>query len=74
VSSYDVARIYAGLGDRDQTFAWLDKAVANHDSNLTGNPGLNLDQFFDDLRSDPRFVALLQRMRLPSKSKKFQKW
>jgi serine/threonine protein kinase/Tfp pilus assembly protein PilF len=66
VSAYGVARIYAGLKDQDQTFAWLDKAAANHDSNLTDNPGIRVDQMFDDFRRDPRFAALLQRMRLPS--------
>ena len=32
VSPVDVAAIYAGLGDKDQAFAWLDKAVGGRDS------------------------------------------
>jgi serine/threonine protein kinase/Flp pilus assembly protein TadD len=65
VSAYNVARIYAGLADSDQTFAWLDKAATDRDPNLT-DLGPNLDQFFDDLHSDSRFNALLRRIGLPS--------
>jgi tetratricopeptide (TPR) repeat protein len=61
VSAYDVAVIYAGLGDRDQAFGWLDKAVEQHSFWLSW---LKLDPRLDPLRSDPRFSRLLQRVRL----------
>jgi TolB-like protein/DNA-binding winged helix-turn-helix (wHTH) protein/Tfp pilus assembly protein PilF len=52
---------YVGLGDKDQAFAWLDKAVAEHSPGLTA---LKVDPIFDPLRSDPRFQALLVRVGL----------
>ena len=61
VSAYDIAVIYSGLGDRDQAFGWLDKAVEQHSFWLSW---LKLDPRLDPLRSDPRFSQLLQRVRL----------
>ena len=52
---------YVGLGDKDQAFAWLDQAVAQHSSGLTA---LKVDPTYDPLRSDPRFQALLKRVGL----------
>src|SRR5262249_21407572 len=50
VSPCNIARIYAGLGEKEQTFAWLKKALAERDGNLT-DPGLNVDMMFDSLHS-----------------------
>ena len=61
VSAYNIARIYTGLGDKEQAFSWLDKAIAERDSNLT-MPGLKPDVQLDTLRSDARFQELLHRM------------
>jgi serine/threonine-protein kinase len=61
VSSYSIAVIYAGLGEKDQAFAFLEKAFAGRDSNIVN---IKVDPEFDNLRSDPRFSNLLQRMRL----------
>jgi TolB-like protein/DNA-binding winged helix-turn-helix (wHTH) protein/Tfp pilus assembly protein PilF len=63
VSAYNIARIYTGLGEKEQAFAWLERAIAERDSNLT-MPGLKPDVQLDTLRSDPRFLELLRRMRL----------
>ncbi|MFN0122414.1 MAG: protein kinase domain-containing protein [Blastocatellia bacterium] len=63
VSPYNIAKIYAGLGEQEQAIAWLEKAVVARDSNLT-DPGLNVDVIFDSLRTDPRFADLLRRMNL----------
>ena len=30
ISPFDIAVVYAGLGDHDKAFAWLDKALAIH--------------------------------------------
>jgi len=54
--------IYAALGDKDQAFAWLDKAVEEHDLLTTR---LKVDQRFDPLRSDPRFAEVVKRVGLP---------
>ena len=50
-----------GLGDKDQAFAWLDKAVADHSPGATA---LKVDPTYDPLRSDPRFQVLLARVGL----------
>ena len=63
VSAYNIARIYTGLDEKEQAFSWLERAIAEHDSNLT-MPGLKPDVQLDTLRSDPRFQELLRRMRL----------
>ena len=63
VSSYHIAGIYAVLGEKDQAFVWLEKAIAERDPNFT-NQGPKVDVQFDNLRSDPRFADLLRRMGL----------
>jgi TolB-like protein/DNA-binding winged helix-turn-helix (wHTH) protein/Tfp pilus assembly protein PilF len=63
VSAYSIARIYTGLGEKEQAFSWLHRAITERDSNLT-MPGLKADAQLDSLRSDPRFQELLRRMRL----------
>jgi serine/threonine-protein kinase len=62
VSSYQIAAIHAGLGDKDKTFSWLEKAYDER-SELMVN--LKVDQRFDGVRSDPRFGELVSRLRLP---------
>ena len=58
----DVAAAYAGLGDTDQTFAWLDKAFADHSSLLVD---LRAEYPFARLLDDPRMNDLRRRMNLP---------
>jgi TolB-like protein/Tfp pilus assembly protein PilF len=56
-----VAIVYAGLGDKDQAFAWLEKDFQAHSGELSSvieEPG------FDSVRGDPRYADLLQRMGL----------
>jgi len=61
ISAYYIALIYAGLGEKDQAFVWLEKA---YQENADGIIFLNVEPGFDGLRSDPRFHDLLRRMRL----------
>jgi TolB-like protein/DNA-binding winged helix-turn-helix (wHTH) protein/Flp pilus assembly protein TadD len=63
VGSLNIARIYAGLGDRDRAFEWLDKAYRKYESEW---PLALADPMWDTLRSDPRFAALLKRIGLRS--------
>ncbi|HSE36285.1 MAG TPA: protein kinase [Blastocatellia bacterium] len=56
-----VAAVYAGLGDRDQAFAWLEKAFQARNGTLVF---LVTDLPFDPLRSDPRYADLIRRMGL----------
>ncbi len=51
-----VAVVYAGLGDRDQAFEWLERAREVLDPAI---PDLKVDRRFDKLRSDPRFGKFL---------------
>jgi serine/threonine protein kinase/Flp pilus assembly protein TadD len=53
------AIICIGLGDRDQAFSWLEKAVEDRSEWLCK---FRVDPVLDPLRSDPRFDAMLQRM------------
>jgi len=62
VPANDVALVYAGLGERDEAFAWLDKAYEEHSFNM-GH--LTVEPRFDPLRSDLRFADLLRRIGLP---------
>lgn len=61
VSAYNFATIYAGLGDKDQTFAWLEKSAANREGRLVN---LKVHPRFQSLRSDPRFGQLLKNIGL----------
>ncbi len=48
-----------GAGKRDETFAWFEKAYADHSNLLTT---LKVNPAFDPLRADPRFENLMQRV------------
>ncbi len=63
VASYNVAIIYAGLGEKDQAFAWLDRAYKDRSYYLADY--LPTDARLDNLRSDPRFADLRRRVGLP---------
>jgi TolB-like protein/DNA-binding winged helix-turn-helix (wHTH) protein/Tfp pilus assembly protein PilF len=49
-----------GAGNRDETFAWFEKAYADHSNLLTT---LKVNPAFDPLRADPRFENLMRRVR-----------
>lgn len=59
VAPYNFAVIYTGLGERDEAFAWLDKAYEARSWYLTW---LKVDPALDSLRSDERFLDLLKRV------------
>jgi TolB-like protein/Tfp pilus assembly protein PilF len=61
VGTYEIALVYAGLGRKDEAFAWLEKSYRVHDKGLTF---LKIDPCVDPLRSDPRFQNLLRRVGL----------
>ena len=64
LSPYPVGVIYAGLGDRDQAFAWFERAFSDRSAQMPFY--LATDNRMDPLRSDPRFVSLQQRIGLPT--------
>jgi serine/threonine protein kinase len=57
------AIIYAGLGEKDQALEWLYKANDELDLLLIY---IKVSPFFDTLRNDRRFVALVERLHLAS--------
>jgi TolB-like protein/DNA-binding SARP family transcriptional activator len=65
--AYPLALVYAGLGDLDQAFLWLEKSLV--DRSLAGDPGsaaplLILSPLLEDLRRDPRFAPVRERLGL----------
>jgi eukaryotic-like serine/threonine-protein kinase len=56
------ALVYAGLGDKDQAFAWLEKAFKARDPIFQT---LKVNIFLASLRSDPQYTDLLRRVGLP---------
>jgi serine/threonine protein kinase/tetratricopeptide (TPR) repeat protein len=62
VSPFGIAAIYAGLGEIDQAFQWLENAYQERSGWLIW---LRADPVSDPLRSDPRFQDLMRRMNLP---------
>jgi eukaryotic-like serine/threonine-protein kinase len=60
--AYDIATLYAELGDKDQAFRWLNTAYQERDFDLVG---LETDFVLDPLRSDPRFAELVRKVGLP---------
>ena len=63
IDPYYVAIIYLGLGEQDQTFAWLNKAYEERSFWLLW---LRVEPKFDRLRSDSRYQSLVRRMNFPS--------
>ncbi len=63
VSSYSRAIIYAGLGEKDQVFGWLNQAYQERSYFLAVY--LTTDSRLDSLHADPRFVDLKRRVGLP---------
>ena len=62
VSAYAIALIYAGLAEYDLAFEWLGIACEDRDEFLTW--GLGIDPRLDGLRSDERYVQLMNRIGL----------
>ena len=61
VSPSFIARACAEVGEKDEAFAWLQKAYQERDYQMTL---LKVNPSFDSLRSDPRFNDLLRRVNL----------
>ena len=61
VCPYEVAGVYAQLGDKDRAFEWLDKAYRNRSCLYW----VGQDPRFDSIHSDQRFQELLAKMNFP---------
>jgi tetratricopeptide (TPR) repeat protein len=56
-----IALVYNGLGEREKPLDWLEKAV---EAQNLGMRRLKCEPLWQNLRSEPRFIALLQKMGL----------
>ncbi|MBZ5613731.1 MAG: winged helix-turn-helix domain-containing protein [Acidobacteriia bacterium] len=61
VPASDFAWIHIGLGEIDQAFSWLERAIDERDPMIVP---IKSYPFLDPLRNDPRFAALLHKMNL----------
>jgi len=62
VPPYNFSIVYYGLRDYKKTFTWLSRAYDARDPLLAAF--INCEPFWQPLRSDKRFLSLLQRMNL----------
>jgi len=68
VSPYDIATVYAGLGDGDETFRWLRRAAEERSTFIVH---LAWDDRFERWRGDDRYRSLVERelrLRIPARS------
>src|SRR5690606_21845216 len=62
VEAWGLAETYAALGDNDEAFRWLEKA---YDARFSWIPWVDWNPNLRPLRDDPRFSAMLERLKLP---------
>ena len=58
-TSYEVAQVYAALGDQPRAIEWLETAHRRKEAGMTEAA---VDPLFDTIRDNPRFTALLQKV------------
>jgi eukaryotic-like serine/threonine-protein kinase len=67
--AFDIAALHAGLGHISDALEWLERACDARSGRLiwlnSGTPSSRIAQYFDNLRSEPRFLRILERVRLP---------
>jgi TolB-like protein/Flp pilus assembly protein TadD len=61
-AAYQIAEACAWRGEKDKAFEWLERAYQQRDAGLGR---LKVDPLLVSLRGDPRFGALLRKMKLP---------
>jgi serine/threonine protein kinase/Tfp pilus assembly protein PilF len=59
IPPYHIALIYNGLDERDKAFAWLERGFVQRDPKMVF---LKVEPKWNNLRDDPRFQDLLQRV------------
>ena len=67
VTPWALATLVVGLGDKDECFRLLNQAIEDRSSGMVGGglSALASDPCWDELRDDPKFAKLLERVRLP---------
>lgn len=61
VSSYSIAEGYMRLGQKEKAIVWLEKAYQDHDSGLVS---IAVEPMFDPIRTHPRFIDIVRRLKL----------
>jgi TolB-like protein/Tfp pilus assembly protein PilF len=69
-SAYEIAEVYALRNEVNETFAWLDRAFSNRQSDIAY---LLFDPFILRYRDDPRFAAFCRKVGLPAPGEVRQK-
>jgi TolB-like protein len=62
-AAFQVAEVYAFRNQPDESFEWLDRAYAQRDSGLIGT---KVDPLLKSLHNDPRYAALLKKLKFPT--------
>jgi predicted Zn-dependent protease len=60
-SAFDIAEVHAFRGEIDSAFRWIDRAYRRRDGGL---PWIRLDPLLQNLHHDPRYQAMLVKMKL----------
>ena len=68
VSPYYLALVYIGLGEKEMALSLLEKAFTDRSNGLIF---MAVEPELDPIRSEPRFVALEQKLKLPTTSMPF---
>jgi hypothetical protein len=61
-TNWNLAAIYASIGDAERTFRWLEKALAARDGSLIV---MNVEPYFQPFASDPRYQKIAATVGLP---------
>ncbi len=64
-AEFQVAEAYGAFGDADRAFEWLNRAVTAKDPGIEWLCG---DPYFIRVTGDPRYAALLSRLKIPAGS------
>jgi len=62
-NAFEIATIYAFRNQTDEAFEWLDRAYAQRDPSMMAT---KLEPLLNRLHNDPRFAALLKKLKLPT--------
>ena len=60
--AFQIAEIYAYLGEKDKAFEWLERAYNQHDGGLSQIKG---DPLLHNIGKDPRYALFMKKMKLP---------
>jgi eukaryotic-like serine/threonine-protein kinase len=67
--TFDIGALHAGTGRVAESLDWLERACDARSGRLiwlnSGTPSARIAQYFDNLRSEPRFLRVLERVHLP---------